>query len=94
MSDYGLIRVSLFIPNTPTFYTNFLRLTLLVHLNLRIENQINEQVKFIIVLSLRLGCYLVLINYGIYFTPPKAPGGQVKTVPSNIGDLLTRRAEK
>ena len=51
-----------------TFYTNFLRCTLLVHLNLLIENLINELVKFITVLSLRLECYLVLIIYGTYFT--------------------------
>ena len=87
MSDYGLIRVSLFIPSISTFYTNFLRFTALCALSppksthRKPDKRTGKIYNSLIFKTRILPCF----NYlGDLFYIDK-----VKTIPSNIGDLLT-----
>ena len=87
MSDYGLIRVSLFIPSISTFYTNFLRFTALCALSppktthRKPDKRTGKIYNSLIFKTRMLPCF----NYlGDLFYIDK-----VKTIPSNIGDLLT-----
>lgn len=87
MSDYGLIRVSLFIPSISTFYTNFLRFTALCALSppksthRKPDKRTGKIYNSLIFKTRMLPCFNYL--WDLFYID------KVKTIPSNIGDLLT-----
>ena len=90
MSDYGLIRVSLFIPSISTFYTNFLRFTALCALsppkstNRKPDKRTGKIYNSLIFKTRMLPCFNYL--WDLFYID------KVKIIPSNIGLLLTEVA--